>query len=49
MDRVDYFKSLVDNELDKFIMEHQNEDDETLLKMCILFLKGDDPDAARGV
>lgn len=50
MDRKDYFKSLVDNELDKFIMEHAEEDNESLLKMCITFMSNRcDPNVARRV
>ena len=50
MDRKDYFKSLVDDELDKFIMEHVEEDNESLLKMCVEFMsKRGDTDVARRI
>lgn len=46
MDRVSYFKSIMDADLQKFIVEHLDEDDETLLRMCIDYLKGGDNHAS---
>lgn len=42
MDKISYFKSLVDSDLEKFIIDHIDEDDETLLKLCIKYLEGGD-------
>lgn len=39
MDKTSYFQSLFDAGLEKFIVEHIEEDDETLLRMCVDYLK----------
>ena len=48
MDKTSYFQSLLDAGLEKFIVEHIDEDDETLLRLCVDYLKrGDDDDSRR--
>lgn len=44
MDKTSYFQSLLDAGLEKFIVEHIDEDDETLLCMCVKYLERGDGD-----
>ncbi len=43
--RTEYLKSIAESDLQKFIIDHMNEDPEKLLVMCIDYLKEHDYDA----
>ncbi len=45
IDKKAYLESLVDTDLQRFIIDHLNEEPEKLIDLCIQFLKESDNDA----
>ena len=45
IDKKAYLESLVDTDLQRFIIDHLNEEPEKLINLCIQFLKESDNDA----